>query len=179
MKLKTLLLVGGVVAGVVIWWNASTPDSENIIGNMAMFDQEIRVGDITYQVEWSSASKRYIGDVQDVTEAYNKYAPFNTHQVLITTGDFSDPSKVEIIDGQIKATLEEDIKGELKIVHLVPKDLTGLTQLRRISVGQRIVITGKEEIDGEVKGSDGGYIRFGTSVKGRPLVLVSAIKFDN
>ena len=93
--------------------------------------------------------------MRHIEEVFNKFAPFNTHQVLITTGDFSDPPKVQVKNGDIKVTLEPDVKGDVSILHLVPKGLFGLENLRGLQVGDKIKIIGYEEADGIVNASNG------------------------
>lgn len=175
MNASKLLVLVVVVGGLYWWWSGSSPKSDSIIKDMVVADGTISYGGVSYQVEWARRAKKYAGDIRDIQEVYNRHAPFNTHQVLITTGDFSDPNKVQIDNGQVKVTLAEALEGEFTIVHLVPQGVRGLERLRQLEIGQKVKIIGKEEADGQVKGSDGGYINFGTNGQGRPLVLVESI----
>ncbi len=176
MKTSNILILIVLAAGIFWWLSGSSFDAEEIVSEMQFSDTQISYDGIDYQIAWQRKSKTYIGDVRGVWEAHNEFAPFNTHQVLITNGDFSDPSKVEVDGVDIKATLEEDLEGDIAGIHLVPKNLQGLELLRSIEIGQKIRITGREEKDGVVRGSDGRYIKFGTNGKGRPLVLVERVE---
>ena len=175
MKTSTIFGIAVVMGGLLLWWWSSPPNSDKIIQEMVVSADSINYDGIDYKLEWGEEAKEYSGDVRAIHEVYNKFAPFNTHQVLITTGDFSDPNKVRIEEQQVEVTLKGDLDGDVTIFHLVPQGFAGLQRLRQLKVGQKITINGKEEKDGEVKASDGGYIRFGTNGKGRPLVLVDSI----
>lgn len=133
--------------------------------------------DTTYVTEWLP-SNTHSGEVQQIGQYHNKYLPMNTHHIVLTTGDYSDPSKVTISKlrkGRIVARYTTQPKGSIEVLHLIPSSVQMLKKISRIKTGQKVELTGQEEKDNKVN-SDAGYYAGGSKDKGHYLFLLQELR---
>lgn len=167
-------LVVTVMASVG-YWMLREPSPQARAEKMVVSESSISLHGVDYAVEWEDEPRSFEGLIRDVGTEFNKFAPYRTHYVLLTTGDYSDESKVEIGNKQVLAHLDSDLVGTIRIVEIVPSDMFQFDELESLEIGQTVTITGRQERDGLVRGSNGDYTKFGVGESGRPLVLLSSV----
>ncbi len=151
------------------------PSRKSRAEEMVLSESNISLNGVDYAVEWEEEPRSFEGLVRDVGTELNKFAPYRTHYVLLTTGDYSDETKVEIENKQVLTHLDSDLVGTIRIVEIVPSDMFQFDELESLEIGQTVTITGRQEKDGLVRGSNGDYTKFGVGESGRPLVLLSSL----
>ena len=107
-----------------------------------------------YRATWSE-EKIYSGYVRYAGRAKNKYVPFMTNEVILTTGDFADPSLVTIGRVRNHSTFwgaKKQPKGTLYFVHCIPLNVSLLSELEKIEEGQWIKLIGKQAVDNTIYG---------------------------
>ena len=138
------------------------PSAARIVSDtiIAIEDDSIQYKAVRYEAEWSE-QVTHAGDIRLIDRAKYKSAPFFTHHAVLTTGEYSDPKIVKIGDsggGNFYWTAKKQPEGTLVALHFVPRDATVLRALKRIDEGDAVALVGREEIDGQVKGSDNSYL---------------------
>lgn len=164
-----------------VWWWRYTPDSLSIVSAMELTDQGISYDAVSYELKWQNELSEYGGNIHEIVKEYNKIVPFNTHHTVITTGDFSDPGKVEIKPlgrgGHTSWRAKSPPSGKLIVLHLVPKNTSIYEKIQGLGEGQKVSFFGYEETDGYVQNSSQLAYSFGSKSHGHILFLVTDIQF--
>ncbi|MCP4204637.1 MAG: hypothetical protein GY769_22235 [bacterium] len=160
MTTRRVLLVL-VVAAAFVYLRG--PSARRVVSNTVIAAEAgaIQYKAVRYEADWGP-QVTHSGDVRLIDRAKYKPAPFFTHHVVLTTGEYSDPGVVKLGDsggGNFYWTAKKQPEGTILALHLVPRDQTVLRALKRIDEGDSIAFAGREELDGHVKGSNGSYLR--------------------
>lgn len=160
MTIQRALLVL-VVAAAFLYLRG--PSASQIVSNTVIATERgtIQYKTATYEAEWGP-EVTHSGDVRLIDRAKYKSAPFFTHHAVLTTGEYSDPAIVKLGDsggGNFYWTAKKQPEGTLLALHFVPRDPIVLRALKRIDEGDSIAFVGREEIDSNINGSNGSYIR--------------------
>ena len=116
---------------------------------------------LRYEAEWGEPVVHQ-GNLRRLGRARYEYAPFFTHDAVVTTGEFSDPKLVSVSklrQGSMYWSAPREPQGSLIVLHFIPADATVLKALQSLDVGDCARFTGREETDSEIRGSDGGFVR--------------------
>jgi hypothetical protein len=104
-------------------------------------------------LSWSIAYEKNVdsdfkGLVSDVVPIRMSQFPFLTHDILITTGDYSDPSKVILSLSNHHfmwvSKTKSAPKGTANLLHAVPENEEIYRQLLQVQRGKRVEIKGRE-----------------------------------
>jgi len=152
---------------LLAYFYLKAPSAGSIVQGMSidMENGEIEYKDVIYTAEWGD-QKIHVGDIRYIGRAYDKYAPYITNDAIVTTGEFSDPSIVEVTpirNGNMSWRAQKNPKGSLIVLHFIPANLLVYKDLSRIKKGQKAEFTGREEIDSKIESSNGRYIALGHS----------------
>ena len=175
--MKKVLIVA-VVAALVWYVFLRTPPAQSITQATAI-DQgagTIQFDDTTYEATWADATK-YSGDLRYMGRAYSEYAPFITHDAVVTTGEFSDPEIVTIgpmRKGNTWWKAPRQPSGTLVVLHFIPADLGVLDRLNGLGEGDSATFTGHVEADGHITASDGGFLKL--MHDNHKIMLVTAVE---
>ncbi|MBF2053865.1 MAG: hypothetical protein IGS03_10445 [Candidatus Sericytochromatia bacterium] len=120
--------LGLVILGLVIWQIQSPDKPQKIIQNMKLHDDRIELKGKTYAAEWAEDALEFEGVARFLKPEYNRFAPFNTHILLLATGDYANPDMIEILEnGKVRLITDAIPKagpeGDFNTFHLVPQDL--------------------------------------------------------
>ncbi len=160
--MKQFVIVAAVVA--IAWFLFfKTPSSRSIAQATRIHVDEgtIEYGNAIYDVVWREPAT-FSGDIRYVGRAYTRYAPFITHDAVITTGEFSDPQIVEIApikNGTTYWRAGKQPDGTLVVLHFVPASVEIHDLLAGLETGETVTIAGKLEDDGTITGPHGGYLK--------------------
>lgn len=180
INIKLVLLI--LTLGCVLVWFIFIKESSKDIIQGTIIDIERGILDYDnkqYKATWGE-EKTYSGYVRYVGQAKNKYVPFMTNEVILTTGDFSDPSLVTI--GPVRNhstfwTAQKQPKGELYFIHCIPLDLSVLLALEGIKQGQWVELTGKQATDNAIYGP-GDVLYWQTLKASHPTFLVTDVYYS-
>ncbi len=93
-------------------------------------------------------SSQFSGKVRHISAIKLAEFPILTHDILVTTQDFADPSKVStsVADHHFVwlALTEDRPRGSIHLLHTVPKDDVIFQQLSQINPNQMVTISGWE-----------------------------------
>lgn len=169
----TLCVLGGIA-----WFFLRSPSPTSIVQATDISDTQMLYQGVRFDTQWQD-NTIHQGDVQQIVSEYNSYAPMNTHHLVLTTGDYSDPEKVKIQPlrkGHTSWRFKSHPQGSLKVLHLIPKNLKALAALERIEVGQTLSFVGQEEEDNRIPNSGGGYFSGGSKSSGHYLFLLHSVQ---
>ena len=155
MQVKWLVGIA-VVAAAYLWFKR--PSLETVIARTSIDEGAgtIDYDGVRYASEWGEPVS-IEGDLRLKSRASFRFHVI-THDALVTTGDLSDPDKVEVTsisNGTVGLKWKTQPRGEYRMLHLIPRDRNVLRQLEDLQQGDHVRIKGREEQDGSVKGSDG------------------------
>ena len=152
-----------VVVSIAAYFYFKAPSADSIAREMIVDMDKIEYKGIIYSATWGNKTS-HAGDIRYIGRAYDKYAPFITNDAIVTTGEFSDPSIVEIPPlrhGSTYWRAEKQPKGTLIVLHFIPANPAVYFNLKKIKKEQRVEFIGREEVDSKIEGSDGGFIALG------------------
>lgn len=160
MSLRSVLIAAAVLAAFFFLRGPSPARiaSQTVISPEA---GTLEYRGVHYEAEWGEPVTR-TGDIRLIDRAKYKSAPFFTHHAVLTTGDFSDPSRVKLGDsggGSFYWTAKEQPEGTILALHFVPQDEIVVRVLEALNEGDTVTLIGRDEVNGEVKGSDGSFLR--------------------
>jgi hypothetical protein len=160
--MKKIIIIA-LVAVAAAWFFLREPSADNIVANMIVdvVTGDIRYKDVTYKAGWGK-EKTYEGQVRVIVNAHHKYAPYITQEIVLTTGEFSDPSIVtvsKIKDGNMYWRANRQPKGTLVVLHFIPLNYNIYEKLKQVQEGQTVKFSGRDVKDSLIKGSDGTYIK--------------------
>lgn len=165
MNTKKILLFIGVMLAAYFYFKAPSADSIVLETRVDIQNGKIDYKGVTYSAQWSDETV-HLGDIRYIGRAYDQYAPYITNDAIVTTGEFSDPSIVEvtpITNGNMRWRSKKNPQGTLVVLHFIPVDGTVYDKLKRIKEGQRVELIGREETDSRIEGPDGGFTALGHS----------------
>jgi hypothetical protein len=141
---------------------------------------DIELDGTHYSGHWSDDTKAFAGTIQWTGQAAKSAVPLITHEVLVTTGEYSDPKVVQIepvVDHHTtwKYVARRQAEGTIHIVHCVPSSPEIYDALGALTVGQNVSIEGAL-LSGQLKGTDGAYWQ--TGKESHPTVFVRGVHVE-
>jgi hypothetical protein len=140
-----LLLVGALTVYFFYWDDWFPPDADDVVANLSeapngavQYDGEL------YPSQWTP-EEELGGIVNQVARGHFSQLPFVTHAVVLVTGDYADPEKVQIgdlEDHQVNYAATSTPNGTIVLVHVVPADAAALAALRQLKPGQWATLQG-------------------------------------
>lgn len=169
-----------VIAAAGIFFLTRPPSGVKLVREM---DIDVAAGSIAYRgvvytSEWGAEITRS-GQVRHVVRAYDKNVPIVTFHLVLTTGEFSDPSIVTIDHnggGNYIWRAKKQPQGTLIVLHLVPGSETVFRTLRSVDEGDTVEIVGRDEARGAIENENGAYLRLGHS--NHKFVLVNRVRIS-
>lgn len=152
-----LIVLLAVAAKVYFSWK---PDAVNIAREMKHSDN----GEITHQgkkytTDWGSTEK-VEGFLRIKERHYDENMPIVTYDLVITSGEYSDPEVVEIEStggGNFYWRSEIQPKGELVSYHTIPASAEVQKKLDETAEGSTISLTGRISQNSHIQGDDGSF----------------------
>jgi hypothetical protein len=145
---KTLIIaVASALVGALVlffyWDSWFPPDPADRVAKVGeapngalIYDGEL------YPSQWTK-DEEFGGIVNQVTPGYSDLLPFLTHKVLLVTGDYADPSKVQISeDRKVTRLISTPPEGMIRLVHIMPADAAALEELKKLQPGQWATLQG-------------------------------------
>ncbi|MBF0587671.1 MAG: hypothetical protein HQL53_00935 [Magnetococcales bacterium] len=115
-----------------------------------------------YEVEWQEKRSHHIGAVRVFERSgSNAPVPLITHHIVLGTGDFAHAEWVrfhhmkEGIFARYWRAGHKPKRGKLITLHLVPVTEKVLDDMMKIRKGDRVIIQGRQEVDGIIRGDEG------------------------
>lgn len=152
-----------VIISVVSINHLWKPSAMQILENTSIDIQNntIQYKSITYKATWGDLVE-YQGDARVVQRAYHKNCPFITHEIILTTGEFSDADIVQIApirDGNTRWTAKKKPTGTFLVMHCIPQNLEILDILENLEAGASVTIKGRIEKNYQITASNNIYVR--------------------
>ncbi|MFC1807100.1 hypothetical protein ACFL0T_01885 [Candidatus Omnitrophota bacterium] len=162
MNIKTIAVV---VIIILVYFYFKAPSADSIVEamNVNRLKGTIEYKGVTYTAKWSSL-RTHKGEIRYIGRAYDKSAPYITNDAIVTTGDFSDPSKVNVTpirNGNMSWSAPEKPTGTLIVLHFIPANKAVYDDLKQLESGQNVKFIGREEVDSKITGSDKSFIGLG------------------
>lgn len=172
------ILVAIVVIILAYFLYTAPPDADDIIleTNISISENTIDYQETTYRVEFSER-KTLAGDVRYIGRAWLKYTPFVTTDLILTTGEFSDPEIVKIAKVRNSHTswrADKRPTGTLTFLHIIPRDPAVLDLLSTITEGQEVAIIGRLAEKGAITSPEGQVLRVNNT--NHKIILVSDVQ---
>ena len=122
-------------------------DFDNIIVSNSY--EKIESDDLYWEVQFEGQGKsKYIGTVRHVSPIRIKEFKILTHDILVTTADYSNPDIVEtsVLNHKFiwKSTNTEQLNGSINLIHAIPANKAIYQQLLTIDEWDTVSITGRE-----------------------------------
>jgi len=166
-----VLVIIGAVIGTFVYnnvntdlWGFAAPDFDNFTvmdGYQTIQSDQNQTWQITFEY---LGTTRFSGLVRHATPIREGKFPMLTHDILVTSGDFADSSKVKTSVINHKFTWFCDCdpypSGKINLLHTVPASEEIYKQLLQIRSGDMVNISGREilKIDTiKPDGSSGGW----------------------
>lgn len=150
-NLRTFIILGvlGLIIAVNVyiqyWDDWFPPDPAEIVARLSedpdgvlLFDGE------TYSANWNMEPE-IVGYVHQVGRVRSAPAEFITHQLILVTGEYADPSKVEITDmedGNVSWKAPTQPKGSIEMLYVIPADATALAEMKKLQPGAWVFLDG-------------------------------------
>jgi hypothetical protein len=146
--------------------------------NRSIQDSKNDVWKITYEFPKDST---FSGKVSSVTTNHEDLFPFLTHDILITTGDFTDPSKVTTSVAFHHFTWVSSLQqpqGSIHFLHAVPLDKNIYQAMLSLKDGQQVTISGTEIYKIDAYEPD-GKLRAWWTDDGCNSILIKSVTIQN
>ncbi len=161
---RMLWFVAGLLAAG--WWLWPPPSAQEVAAAMAVDIPagRIRYDGNVYALHLSAEPETHAGRVRVYVRADHGDMPVITHEGVVTTGEFSDPEKVEIgplRGGSTWWRAKHRPRGTLMVLHLIPADAAVAAVLDGIGEGETWTFTGFGVIDQTIVRDDGHRVRLG------------------
>ncbi len=172
ITISPYLFLGGMVVmtfiGITVYYNVNidllgigAPDYTNWQTD-ARFEK-ITMGEKTWAIHYeNSKTSQYKGLVRHISPIRLAEFPFLTQDILVTTGDYSDETKVSIYVSDHHFTwyskTPSTLEGSIHLLHAVPKSELLYRQLLNIRSDNQVSISGIEISRIDTLGEDGSPV---------------------
>jgi hypothetical protein len=158
-----LMLLGGI-----IYYNANTdfiglagPDFEDL--QISESEEQIKAGDLTWKITYEQPkNSEFYGLVRHISPIRDNRLRILTHDVLVTSGEFADPSIVNTSVAnhrfRWRSAGTAHPEGAINLLHTVPANEDIYRQLLQIRSQDEVVIAGREILVIEVFNKDDRYL---------------------
>lgn len=136
-----LVALAGLVAFMLY-----KPSAGSRVDGLRLEQGGLVAGGETYDVTWDDATE-LAGDARILAAVYNKGLPVITHDLVLTSGDFSDPAKVDITSrggGNYVWRAKEKPEGSALFLHVIPASPAVLEAVQAVATGQAVVLRGRK-----------------------------------
>ena len=166
-------IVGIAVFG--LWWK-HVPGASGRFDAMAIDADagQIELDGVTYTAQFGEPVS-HAGNVRVIYTVAHEIAPVITHEIVLTTGDYSDPEIVDVIShgpGRVRMESRTQPEGTFTMVHVIPGNAAVVAALDGLEEGSAAVIEGRP-IVGRMTSSAGGSI--GLNGQGHAMLLADAV----
>lgn len=157
--MKNMILIAAVVFGIYYFY--SMKDSVESVANGIYFDgKDITYNGEEFKSEWTTGSNKIEGYVRMIESDFDKNMPIITTTFVITTGDYSDPTLVQIEKrnrGYLLYQLnpQQKLRGTITIYHIIPSDANVQNQLSSVMQGDSVSMMARISTSGELMGEKG------------------------
>lgn len=131
---------------------------------------------ITYE---NFGDSTFAGTVRHVSHWREDAIPFATHDVLVTTGDFADPDRVDtsVYNHRFEYRYAQDPapRGRINLLHIVPLNEDIYRQLLGLREWEDVTISGREILKIDLFNADGASIGYWQD-EGCNTILVKVVK---
>jgi len=151
-----LLIVGGIYVHAT--WK---PSPMKIAENMEV-GELIRYEGKEYESDWGEEREKIEGYLRQKDRHYQRSIPIVTYDLIVTSGEFSDPDIVKIKNkgnGNYYWHAKKQPEGTLVVYHSVPSSLEAQYELDRIEEGADVNLIGKISQDGKISSESGDYLK--------------------
>jgi hypothetical protein len=175
-KWIVILVLALVVVGAIYFFTRD-PSASSIAEEMKHNDDgSIMYQGVLYSSDWGN-TLTVEGYLRIKDRHYNEHVPIVTYDLIITTGDFSDPEEVEIRakggGTYIWRSRKRNPEGMLVAYHTVPAGPEAQDKLDDMDEGAEIRLTGRLSRNSEIRGDDGSFLRLGH--KSHKFILVEDV----
>jgi hypothetical protein len=178
-RFRVPLLLALALLGAGLWWAHAHRSKRSVIAALSFGSSidTLNYEGQQYTATWTEP-KTFTGTVQWTGTASAHGIPFLTHEVLITTGDYSDPAVVKlepVVDHETtwRYPAGRTLDGTIYVVHCIPATPAIYDTLETLRVGDTIDIEG-EVAKGPIRGANGGS--WETSKPTHPTVFVRDVR---
>ncbi len=150
-NLRTFVVLGliGLVLAVNVyifyWDDWFPPDPADLVARLSEDSDGVLLFDgKTYRATWNMEPEVQ-GYVNQLGRAHMGPAEFITHQLVLVTGEYADPSKVEISDiddGTVVWKAPTKPRGTIELVYIIPADATALAEMKKLTPGAWVFLDG-------------------------------------
>jgi hypothetical protein len=149
-----IFLIAALAAGVYFYFQVNSSffglvgaDFDNIIVSNSY--EKIESDELYWEIQFEGQGKsKYIGTVRHVSPIRIKEFKILTHDILVTTADYSNPDIVEtsVVNHKFiwKSTNTEPLIGSIKLIHAIPANKAIYQQLLTINDWDTVNIVGRE-----------------------------------
>jgi len=161
--LKKLIIVALILLGAYLYfiWKPSALDiaSEMKIGEAIEYQGE------KYRSDWGTNSEEIVGYLRRKDRHYDENMPIVTYDIIITTGEFSNPEIVKITNkgggSYYWRSKRRQPDGTLIVYHTVPATPIVQNKLDEIDEGESVTLVGKISENSEIKSDSDYFVRLG------------------
>lgn len=143
-----------ILGGIFLYFRVNT-SLFGLVGNdfdelvISNSYEQIRSDDMYWEIQFEAlGDSKYIGTVRHASPIRMNEFRILTHDILVTTADFSNPDIVDtnVIDHKFfwKSTTTSNPTGSINLIHAVPANKTVYQELLKIQSWDTVKITGRE-----------------------------------
>lgn len=155
---KLLLLI--VAIGGLYFYFTWQPSTSSIVEGMT-FGEQVTYNGQTYYTDWGD-SETATGYLRRIDRHYSKNMPIITYDLVVTTGDFSNPDIVELTHqggGNYYWRAKTKPSGTLVIYHTIPSGALPQSELDGLEEGDTVTIQAKVSQNSEIKSDTGAFFK--------------------
>jgi len=133
--------------------------------------------DVTFELPVDST---FTGVVRHISLWYDSSAPFMSHDILVTTGDFTSQDFVDVsVMGHKFFYHWDDARptGTINLLHIFPATTEIFDQLKQIKKWDNVSISGREILKIDKYDADGKYLGYMTDA-GCNTILVTSVTIN-
>ena len=133
-----------------------------------------RYWDVVFEYDRNTT---FTGVVRHVSLWYDFAAPFMSHDILITTGDFSSRQHVAVVVMGHKFFYRSDTrspKGSLNLLHILPASDEVFNELTKIGKWDEVRVVGREILRIDAYQPDGTFMGYMTDAGCNTILVTSA-----
>ncbi len=173
--MRKLVIIGMIVTGLYYYvtWKPST---ESIVNDMT-FDEPIMYRGKVFHSEWAKRTESISGFIRRIDRHYDENIPIITYDLVITTGDYSDPEIVKVRNnggGNYSWTSKTKPAGTLISYHTVPASIFAQNKLDALSEGEDVELIAKVSTNSKIKSDSGAF--FQLRHNNHKIILVENVK---
>ncbi len=161
------------------FWGLDAPDFDQFTLSKNLKQVENSRGarwQIAYEGEQSST---FEGKIRHISVNYEPSFPFLTHDILVTSGDFADPQRVDTLvsNHHFSWSAAEQPDGKINLLHVVVLDAGLYDQLMQLHTDDWVRIRGREILTIELHQKD--RLTMSWSDSGCNTLLIEAIQLQD